>query len=90
MGALYQSEFEGFVEGPNAPKDPIAVAKACFSACFIYIFLFGLCLFQVVVLSIYSLRLSTDYFLFYQVVSASKGRTRRNPIHEAIATLFKK
>ncbi|KAJ3323783.1 STIP1 y and U box-containing protein 1 [Boothiomyces sp. JEL0866] len=45
MGGLYHAEIEKFVTGKHPPKDPLAIAKACYVAAFIYmgLFAFGLC-----------------------------------------------
>ncbi|KAJ3314390.1 hypothetical protein HDV04_000352 [Boothiomyces sp. JEL0838] len=45
MGGLYHNEVEKFVTGKHPPKDPMAIAKACYVAAFIYmgLFAFGLC-----------------------------------------------
>ncbi|KAI8925477.1 hypothetical protein BC831DRAFT_461009 [Entophlyctis helioformis] len=46
MGALYQARVDELVEGKNAPKDPIAVARACYVAAFIYAGFFFFCFCQ--------------------------------------------
>ncbi|EGF79894.1 hypothetical protein BATDEDRAFT_89305 [Batrachochytrium dendrobatidis JAM81] len=46
LGSLYHSGYEEFIEGPNAPNDPAAVARGCYIAALIYFVLSGFYLFQ--------------------------------------------
>ncbi|KAJ3368692.1 hypothetical protein HDU91_000356 [Kappamyces sp. JEL0680] len=46
LGAFYHSELEQLVNGAEPIEDPVAVAKACYSAAFIYGGMFLFCFFQ--------------------------------------------
>ena len=48
LGAGYQSNLDQLVNKPNPPHDPVAIARACYSAAFIYSFILVFTLFQVI------------------------------------------